>query len=86
MSNPLPNTIPAPSRLAKIFRVVKRMLAVAAALDSAEAITLRDKRRILSVQMRAVHKEDIGMTGQIVDYPQQRNQVQPGLQSERLAS
>jgi len=48
MSNPLPKAIRGPSRLERIARLIKRMLPVAAALDSAEAMTLRDKRRILS--------------------------------------
>jgi len=41
----------APSRLQRIKHLVKRMLAVVAALDSAEAMTLPGKRRILSAQL-----------------------------------
>jgi len=51
MSNPLPKAIPVPSRLERIVGLVQRMLTVVAALDSTEAITLRDKRRILSAQL-----------------------------------
>ncbi len=86
MSTALPATTPAPSHLQRIVCLVKNMLAVVAALDSAEAITLRDKRRILSTQLEAVHRESPGVTGQVLEYPQERNQAQADLQTERLAS
>ncbi|GMQ84031.1 MAG: hypothetical protein BMS9Abin06_0781 [Gammaproteobacteria bacterium] len=86
MSNSLPKAIRAPSRLERIVRLVKRMLAVAAALDSAEAMTLRDKRRILSAQLNAIHQETTGVAGQILDYPQRQNKVQQDSRTERLAS
>ncbi|GMQ89338.1 MAG: hypothetical protein BMS9Abin09_0812 [Gammaproteobacteria bacterium] len=57
MSNPLQKTIRIPSRLDQTVRLVKRMLSVVAALDSAEAMTLRDKTRILSAQLNAVPSE-----------------------------
>jgi hypothetical protein len=61
------------------------MLAVVAALDSAEAMTLRDKRRILSAQLNAVQQENTGATGQVISYPQRQNQTQPDPRTEQLA-
>ena len=86
MSYALSEATLVPSRLQRIVCCVKNMLAVVAALDSAEAITLRDKRRILSTQLEAVHRESPGVTGQVLEYPQQRNQAQSDPQTERLAS
>ncbi len=86
MSNPLPKAIPVPSRLKRIVRLIKRMLTVVAALDSTEAMTLRDKRRILSAQLNAIHQETPGVASQILDYPQRQNKVRQGLRAERLAS
>jgi len=86
MSNPLPKAVQVPSRLERIVGLVKRMLAVVAALDSTEAMTSRDKRRILSSQLNAVHDRSSGITGQVLDYPQRRNQPQPDPQTKRLAS
>ncbi len=76
----------APSSLRKITQLVKRMLAIVAALDSVEAMTLRDKRRILSAQSNAVHNESNGIAGQVLNYPRPQNKVQPDSQTERLAS
>jgi len=72
-------------RLQRIKHLVKRMLAVVAALDSAEAITSRDKSRILSAQLNAIHQETAGATGQILDYPQRQSKVRSGSRTERLA-
>ena len=86
MSYTLPEATLAPSRLQRIVCLVKNMLAVVAALDSAEAITLSDKRRILSTQLGAVRRESPGVPGKVLEYPQQRNQAQLDTQTERLAS
>jgi len=85
MSSPLPKAIQVPSRLARITRLAKRMLAVVAALESAEAMTLRDKRRILSRQLSTVRHKGGEPTVQVVDYPLQPKQPQPDLRVKWLA-
>ena len=77
MSYALPEATLTPSRLQRIVCLVKNMLAVVAALDSAEAITLRDKRRILSTQLHTARPDNNGVAGQSLDHPQQqRHQAQ----------
>jgi len=75
-----------PSRLQQITQLIKRMLTVVAALDTAEAITLGDKRRILSAQPNAIHRENTGITAQVLDYPQAQKDVRQSSRTERLAS